>query len=714
VSRPLAVAALTALSACATVRPPAGRAALPPLPETRREGLVETLHGLQIPDPYRWLEDARSPEVQRWMAAQDARARAALARLPGRPALVARARELFYTEEMGVPVPRGGRLFYTRRAATAEKAVLAWRQGEAGEERVLLDPARWAADGSMALGDWSPSWDGRRVAYQVRRNNSDEATLRVVEVETGQVLEADDIAGGKYATASWTPTGDGFYYTWLPTDPAIPEPERPGRSEVRFHRLGTDPAGDRRVREATGDPTTFLHAQLSRDGRWLLLQVEHGWTSSDTWLRDLSEGEASPWRPVSVGRDAILRPLVHRGTIYARTNDGAPRWKVVAIDPSRPSPDRWRTVVPEADATLDDLSVVGGKLALALLQKATSRLELRELDGRLLRELPLPALGTASLPSGEEDGDRAYHSFESFTWPREIRAFSVSGPGSEAAPEIFFRPSLRADPSRYQVEQVVYPSRDGTEVTMFLVHGAGARPGGGAPVLLYGYGGFQISELPAFSPRVLLWLEQGGVYAVANLRGGGEYGEAWHRAGMLDRKQNVFDDFAAAGEWLLRTGWARPGGLAIYGGSNGGLLVGAAVTQRPELFRVALCAVPLLDMVRYHRFGAGRTWTEEYGSAEDPAQLRTLLAYSPYHHVVAGTRYPAVLLLSADADDRVDPMHARKFAAALQAATTGGPVLLRIERNAGHAGADLRGAEAEKAADMLGFALDGLRSAAPR
>lgn len=366
-----ALPALSGLAACATARGPAGGAPLPPLPATRRQALVETLHGLQVADPYRWLEDAQSPEVKAWMAAQDAHARAVLARLPGREALAARARELFYTEAMGVPVPRGGRLFYTRRAAAAEKAVLAWRQGEAGEERVLLDPARWAADGSMALGDWSPSWDGRFVAYQVRRNNSDEATLRVVEVERGEVRAGDDIAGGKYATASWTPSSDGFYYTWLPTDPAIPEPERPGLAEVRFHRLGTDPAGDRRVREATGDPTTFLHAELSRDGRWLLLQVEHGWSSTDTWLRDLSEGEASPWRPVSVGRDVILRPLVHRGTLYARTNDGAPRWKVVAIDPAHPAPDRWRTVVPEGEATLDDLAVVGGKLALAWLDRAS-------------------------------------------------------------------------------------------------------------------------------------------------------------------------------------------------------------------------------------------------------------------------------------------------------------------------------------------------------
>jgi len=382
---------------------------------------------------------------------------------------------------------------------------------------------------------------------------------------------------------------------------------------------------------------------------------------------------------------------------------------VVAIDPARPEPAAWRTVVAESEDTLDGLGVVGGALSLSYLHQASSRLELRDLDGGLLREVELPSLGTASLPSGEEDSDRAYYSFESFARPRELRTLSVRGAGPDG---VLFQPTLPVDPARYQVEQVSYPSRDGTPVTLFLVHARGIAARGGAPVLLEGYGGFQVSEVPAFSPRVLAWLEEGGVYALPNLRGGGEYGEAWHRAGMLEEKQHVFDDFTSAAEWLLRTGWARPGGIAIYGASNGGLLVGAALTQRPDLFRVALCGVPLLDMVRYHLFGAGKTWISEYGSADDPAQLRALAAYSPYHHVRAGVAYPALLLLSADADDRVDPMHARKFAAALQAASTGGPVLLRVERHAGHGGADLRRAEVERTADLFAFALAELRAPA--
>jgi prolyl oligopeptidase len=688
---------------CATAPTASGpEQRIPPLPATPRVEVADQLHGVSVADPYRWLEDAGSPEVKAWTAAQDAHARAVLAGLPGRTALAERARALFYLEAMGRPVVRAGRIFYGRRAAGAEKAALAFRQGEDGPERTLLDPNTWSADGSLSLGDWRPSWDGSLVAYQVHRNNSDEATLRVVEVATGRVREEDDIPGGKYAVASWTPEGDGFYYTWLPTDPGIPEPDRPGFAEVRFHRLGAPPAEDRVVRERTSDPTAFLHAELSRDGRWLVLTTDHGWTSNDVWVRDLAAGEASPWRPISVGRDSHLRPVAYRGTLYALTDDGAPRWKVVAIDPSRPAPEAWRTIVPESADTLDDLSVVGGELAVSVLHRAASRIELRDLDGHLRAEVPLPALGTASLPSGEEDAPRAYFTFESYTWPREVRALDVRAPGRQ---RVLFRPRVDADPSRYAVEQVSYPSTDGTPVTMFLVHARGQRPGGRAPVLLGGYGGFQISEVPAFSPSVLLWLEQGGVYAVANLRGGGEYGEAWHRAGMLLHKQQVFDDFTSAAEWLVRAGWARRGRLAITGASNGGLLVGAALTQRPDLFRVALCGVPLLDMVRYHLFGAGKTWISEYGSADDPEQFRALLAYSPYHQVVAGTAYPAVLLLSADSDDRVDPMHARKFAAALQAATRGGPVLLRVERHSGHGGADLRRAEVERAADMYAFAL---------
>ncbi|HYG67454.1 MAG TPA: prolyl oligopeptidase family serine peptidase [Anaeromyxobacteraceae bacterium] len=671
-------------------------------PPSRRVEASDVLHGVAVTDPYRWLEDAASPEVQAWMTAQDALARAELSRLPERAALADRAKRLYYHEAMKLPVPRGGRVFYERRAADAEKSVLAVRDGAAGRERLLLDPATWSKDGSVSLGGWTPSWDGRRVAYQVRPNNSDEAELRVLDVDTGAVSTVDVVPGAKYAhEVSWTPAGDGFYYTWVPPVGSVPTADRPGFAEVRFHRLGTDPAKDAVVRERTSDPTSFLSATLSRDGRWLAATVSHGWSSTDVWFKDLSRGAQAAWTPLVVGENAIYYAWPYRGTLYVLTNDGAPRWRVMAADPAKPARAAWREVVPEGEATIESFAIVGGKLALSLMDKATSRIALFALDGRKVGDVALPTLGTASTLSGDEEADEAFFTFESFTYPTEVRAVSTATGESR----VVFRPELPIEPDRFEVEQVFYPSKDGTKVSMFVVRAKGAKPDGAAPTLLYGYGGFQVPVLPKFSPRVYAWLERGGVYAVPNLRGGNEYGEAWHQGGMLLAKQNTFDDFVGASEWLVGAGWTQPARLAIYGGSNGGLLVGAAMTQRPDLFGAVVCAVPLLDMVRYHLFGSGKTWIAEYGSADDPAQFRALHAYSPYHRVVAGTRYPALLLLSADADDRVDPLHARKFAAAVQAATTGGPVLLRIEKNAGHGGADLRREEVQKTADMFAFLL---------
>jgi prolyl oligopeptidase len=668
-------------------------------PESRRVETSDVLHGVRVADPYRWLEDVGAPEVQRWMTAQDALARAELARLPERAAIAERAKALYYYEAMKLPVPRGGRVFYERRAADAEKAVLAVRAG--GLERVVLDPATWSKDGTVSLGGWTPSWDGRRLAYQVRPNNSDEAELRVLDVETGAASAIDVIPGAKYASeVAWTPGGDGFYYTWVPPAGSVPTAERPGFAEIRFHRLGTDPAKDRVVRERTGDPTSFLSATLSRDGRWLAATVSHGWSSTDVWFKDLARRDAAEWTPLVVGRKAIAYVWPYRDAFYVLTNDGAPRWRVMRVDPARPAFEAWRELVPEGEATIESFAIVGGRLALSLMEKATSRIAIHALDGTKAADVALPALGKASTLSGDEEADEAFFTFESFTYPQEVRSVKIPTGDSR----LVFRPKVPVDPERFEVEQVFYPSKDGTKVSMFVVRAKGAKPDGAAPTLLYGYGGFQQPILPSFSPRVYAWLERGGVYAVPNLRGGNEYGEAWHEAGMLLAKQNTFDDFVAAAEWLVAAGWTKPGRLGIYGGSNGGLLVGAAMTQRPELFGAVICAVPLLDMVRYHLFGSGRTWVAEYGSAEDPAQFRALHGYSPYHHVVAGTRYPPLLLLSADADDRVDPMHARKFAAAVQAATTGGPVLLRVERNAGHGGADLRREEVQKTADMLSFA----------
>jgi prolyl oligopeptidase len=699
------VPALLLVCALAAVLGPRGASAEDRLayPATRTVDATDVLHGVTVSDPYRWLEDASSPEVKKWMAAQDDLARKELAKLPAREKLLARLKELAYLDSVSAPVRRGNRYFLVRRHATKEKSVVYWKDGKGGEEKVLFDPNGWSKDGSISLGGWQPTWDGSKVAYQVRANNSDEATLRVVDVASGKVSEVDVVEGAKYATASWTPDGSGFYYTWLPTDPKIPASERPGFQEVRFHRLGEDPKMDRVVRERLGDPTAFLAADVSRDGRWLVLSVQHGWTSTDVSFRDLTDPkQADRWTPLVVGTQAHWNVEVFRERFFVTTDDGAPRGRVYGVDPLHPARKEWKEIVPQrSDATLANASVLGGRLALNYLKDASSLLEVRELDGSLVREVKLPGLGTVGGPSGLPDDDEAYFSFESYTTPREIYATSMKS----GKLDLFAKLKVPVDPSPYVVEQVTFPSKDGTKVSMFLVHRKDLKRDGKSRCILYGYGGFQVNETPYFSALLYPWLEAGGVWATVNLRGGGEYGEDWHRNGMLLKKQNTFDDFLAASRWLSAKKVTGPDRLAIYGGSNGGLLVGAAMTQDPKPFSAVLCAVPLLDMVRYHLFGSGRTWISEYGSAEDPKQFEALRAYSPYHAVKKGTAYPATLLLSADSDDRVDPMHARKFAGALQAATTGGPVLLRIERNSGHGGADMVKASVESRADEFAFVL---------
>ncbi len=517
-----------------------------PYPATPTVGAMDVLHGVTVPDPYRWLEDERAPEVQGWMKAQDDLTRGELAKSLDRARLLARLKELAYLDSVSAPTKRGNRFFLTRRHATKEKSVVYWKEGKAGEEKVLFDPNGWSEDGSVSLGDWQPSQDGTKVAYQLKENNSDEATLRVIDVATGAVSEVDVIPGGKYASASWTPDGTGFYYTWLPTDPKIPVDERPGYQEVRFHRLGEDPAKDRVVRERTGDPTAFLGAGVSRNGRWLVLSIQHGWTSNDVLYRDLADPrQADRWTPLVVGTESQWGVEVFGDRFFVTTNDGAPRSRVLEVDPLRPARKEWKEVVPERkDATLVSASVLGGRLALNYLKDAASLLEVRELDGTLVRDVTLPGLGTVGGPSGLPEEDEAYYSFESYTTPREIHAMSMK----TGAQELWFRLKVPVDPSAYEVEQVFFPSKDGTRLSMFLVHRKGMKRDGTARAILYGYGGFQVSETPYFSAMLYPWLEEGGVWAAVNLRGGGEYGEEWHRDGMLLKKQNTFDDFLAAGE----------------------------------------------------------------------------------------------------------------------------------------------------------------------
>ncbi|HEX3761929.1 MAG TPA: prolyl oligopeptidase family serine peptidase [Kofleriaceae bacterium] len=673
-------------------------------PESRRDDVVDRIHGTLVRDPYRWLEDPTRPEVQAWMKAEDRYARERLAKLPARDALAARFAEVFYYDEIDAPEHRGGRLFYLRKHKDREKAIVHWRQGEHGAEQVLLDPNTWSTDGSAGLRGWWPSSTGRYVAFNRSEHNADETTLGVIDVATGKLLP-DAIAGTKYGRASWA--GDrGFYYVWVPpAGPQVPVADRPGFAELRYHALGSDPAHDPVLREATHDPQTLVDITASRDGHWLFAEVHHGWNSSDLYFQDPRQ-HGKGWTTLVEGVPALFAVAEFQDVFYVRTNDGAPRYRMFAVDPRHPARADWKQIVAESDATLQSSAVIGGSLVLDYLRSAASEVEIHDLHGALVRKVALPPLGDASPMRGLPDDDDGYISYTSFTEPHVVYKVSIRR-GSVAE---WARVQLPIDLSQFTTEQVRYPSKDGTEITMFLVHRKDAVKDGKTPVYLTGYGGFNAPALPGFvSSRSswaahAVWMEHGGMVAVPNLRGGNEYGEQWHKAGMLLEKQHVFDDFLAAARWLIASGWTGPEHLAISGGSNGGLLVGAALTQAPELFKAVVCEVPLLDMVRYHLFGSGKTWAPEYGSAEDAAQFQALFAYSPYHRIQRGVRYPAVLMSSADHDDRVDPMHARKFTAALQWASAGdGPVWLRIQANAGHAGVDQVKQKIEQNADTYAF-----------
>jgi len=679
-------------------------------PDTPQIDVAETLFGHTIHDRFRWLEDGGDPKVKAWAAAEDAFARARLAQLSDRDAIKQRLTELFYVDQRSAPEKEKNRYFWTHRDAKQEKAVVFYRDGKNGAPKVLIDPNAWSQDGSVALGSWEPSHDGARVAYLKKEHNSDEATLYVLDVASGKTSPIDVIEGAKYAGVSWTPNGMGFYYTRLPPvgEPGVSIADRPGFADVRFHMLGQDPKKDRVVHEPTHDAKTFLGAEISRDGHFLLAYVQHGWTSTDVFYKDLRRASdaAQPWKTLVAGQPHKYNVWAYKDRFYVETDDGAPNHRVMLVDPNKPERAAWTEIVPERkDAALDSMNLVGGKLSIEYLKDVVSHLEIHDLDGKLVREIALPAKGASSALYGNPDDDEAYFSFTSFLFPSEIYETSVA----TGATKLHFKLDVPVDPSKFVTDQEFATSKDGTRVPFFVVAPKSVDKNT-APALVYGYGGFLGTQKPRFTSSAFPWLERGGIYVVANLRGGGEYGEPWHQAGMRHNKQNVFDDLRAVLETLIRDGMPASR-IAVRGASNGGLLVGAAITQFPELFRVGLCGVPLLDMLRYHKFGSGKTWVEEYGSAEDPADFDSIFAYSPYQHVRPGVKYPSVLLLSADSDDRVDPMHARKFAAELQADSVGGPVLLRIEKNAGHGGADMVKSIVESVADELAFALAEIRSA---
>ena len=669
-------------------------------PEARRLDLVEELHGRAVADPYRWLEDAEAPETQAWSAAQDALAREWLDTLPWRDHLRSRLRELL-PGMIGPPTPLGDRVFHLRRRPDEEMAVLVVR--EAGEERVVLDPMALDPSGLTTLDGLALSKEGDRLAYQVSTGGDELSRLFVLDVATAELVEGP-IPMGRTGSVAWLPGGETIFY--VRRLPDVPTGEEHFHRRVWRHRVGDDPADDEIVFGEGRDPRTYYGVTTSRDGGWLTVSAAVGTEPrNDLYLADLRALSLS-LVPVQEGVDARTGGSVRAddGLLWLYTDLDAPRGRLVTADPATPT--IWKDLLPQdPDAVLTDFAVTDDAVVAVRRRHVVSEVSVHDrATGELRVGVELPGLGTASVTARPEGGDDVWIGYSDHVRPYHVLHLDV--PSGEVAvhalpPGAPVLPAITAS-------QVFVDSTDGARVPMVVLHRADVGPDGARPTILYGYGGFANAMAPAYASTTAAWVEAGGVYAVAGLRGGDEYGETWHRAGMRDQKQHTFDDFHACAERLIDDGWAAPSTLGISGGSNGGLLVGAALTQRPELFRAVVCSAPLLDMVRYERFGLGATWNDEYGSAEVAEELAWLLSYSPYHRVEAGTEYPAVLFTVFEGDSRVDPLHARKLCAALQWATTSGePVLLRRETDVGH-GARSVTRSIELTVDTLSFLGDRL------
>ncbi len=657
-------------------------------PQTRKADQVDHYHGVKIADPYRWLEDDNSAETKAWVEAQNKVTFAWLETIPQRPAIHDRLTKLWNYERFGVPHQQGERYFYSRNSGLQNQSVLYVAESLDAEPRVLLDPNTLSADGTVALSGYDVSDDGRLIAYGISRAGSDWMEWRVRDVATGK--DRDDlIQWVKFSGASWTKDASGFFYS------RYNEP-KPGESlsgkneyqELFFHQLGTPQSKDVRIYQRPDHGDWGFSGQVTDDGRYLVIHVSQGTeTKNRVFYEDLADPKAEVVKLLT-DFDASYDFIDNDGPLFFFLTDfDAPRSRIIAIDIRQPERAHWRELVPQSSDALTDANLVGGQFICEYLHDAHSLVKCYAWEGEakaldFVRDLKLPGLGTASGFGGKAGDRETFYAFTSFTTPGTIFRFDVATGEST----IFREPKVDFNRAGYETKQVFAKSKDGTRVPIFLVHKRGLKLDGTNPTLLYGYGGFNINLTPSFSVGTLVWLEMGGVYAMANLRGGGEYGIDWHNAGTKLTKQNVFDDFIAAAEWLVAEDYTSPTKLAIMGGSNGGLLVGACMTQRPELFGAAIPAVGVLDMLRFHRFTIGWAWKSDYGSSENAEEFKALLAYSPLHHLKPGTRYPATLIVTADHDDRVVPAHSFKFAARLQEcqAPDGPPVLIRIDVKAGH------------------------------
>jgi prolyl oligopeptidase len=660
-------------------------------PPTRTDNVTETIHGVKITDPYRWLEDQKSPETRAWITAQAAFTRSFLDVLPGRPGIKDKLAGLMKVETMGPPVHRGNNYFFTRRLATEVRSSICVRDGLNGKDEVLVSPESVSSDQNVSVSMAGVSDDGTILAYGVRFGGEDEHDVRLLDLRTRKLLP-DGLPRGRYFGFDLKNDNSGFYYSRFV--------EKQG-SRVYYHAMGTPATADREIFGKGFDADHNVWCSLSEDGRYLAIGVSLGVPPRkvDIYVQDVAAG--TPPRTIVNDVEADFRPDFGGDFLYLQTNWKAPNWRVLRVDLKSPARENWKEVVPETAQPIESISLAAGRLFASYLENVITRVKQFDTDGKSLGDLKLPGIGTAGTPFGRWKEDEVFFTFTSFTDPSTTWRASPS----TGKQDLWFRPKVPVRPEDFEVKQVWYESKDKTKIPMFLVYRKGLVLDGKRPTMLYGYGGFTQSMTPAFSASAATWASMGGVFALANLRGGGEFGESWHRAGMFEKKQNVFDDFIAAAEWLIASKYTSPAQLVIRGGSNGGLLVGAALTQRPDLFNTVLCGAPLLDMLRYQKFKVGSWWAAEYGSADDAKQFEYLYKYSPYHNVHKGVKYPAVMFITGDSDTRVDPLHARKMAALLQTSTgSDNPVLLRYETEGGHTGSGSVDKMIDQTVDEISFA----------
>ncbi|HEY7671098.1 MAG TPA: prolyl oligopeptidase family serine peptidase [Gammaproteobacteria bacterium] len=663
---------------------------------------VDDYHGTKVADPYRWLEDESSPETAAWIAAQNNVTFPYLEAIPFRAAIRARVIGLSDYERFSAPSRKGPYFFFSKNAGLQNQSVLFIQQGQDGVPEVLIDPNAWSTDGTVRLSAFAPSRDAKYAVYGISQSGSDWEELKVMELATKRTLD-DSIAWVKVSDIGWQ--GDGFFYSRYPQPPAGAEVASINEDHrVYFHRVGTPQSADELVYSDSANPQRFHTVATTEDERYAVLTISDRGKGKDgnaIYVRDLAS-RSREFRPVidEIG-DSSFSVLDNVGdALLVATNYKAPNWRVVRIDPNDPAEASWVDVLTERPEPLESAQTGGGKLFATYLKDVTTRAYVYDLSGKLENEIALPGLGAASGFAAPRDAPFVFYTFNSLNVPPTIYRYDIA----TRASTVFRQPQVPGyDPGGFETKQIFYTSKDGTRIPMFLVHRKGLALDGANPTLLYGYGGFNISESPTFSAARLALLEQGFVFAIANIRGGAEYGEAWHRQGIKLKKQNVFDDFIAAAEWLIATKYTSRDKLAIQGRSNGGLLVGAVINQRPELFRVAIPEVGVMDMLRFQKFTIGWNWIADYGSSDDPEEFKALYAYSPLHNIKAGVRYPATLITTADHDDRVVPAHSFKYAATLQAlASRENPVLIRIETRSGHGASNLT-KQLEAAADVYTF-----------